>query len=104
MRKDQRIWLTIGAALVAAAIAMQCCTALTKQETTASNLPSAATLKAACAAGYLQTTPIRAGACDDFNIAQTGCISLAAQPLVPAQALLPCQMGGYVTAGGWTPL
>ena len=104
MRNRKRLYLIVGAALVAAGIAMWGCSALGKQETTASNLPSAATLKAACSAGFLQTPPIRAGACDDFNIAQTGCISLGAQPLVPAQALLPCQMGGYVTSGGWTQL
>ena len=83
---------------------MASCSALTKQETTASNIPSAATLKAACLAGSLQTPPIRAGACDDFNAVQTGCIALAAQPLVPATALLPCTAGGYVTSGGWTQL
>ena|SRR5208337_5085471 len=104
MRKDQKIWAIIGAAVVVAAIAVHSCSALSKQETTASSLPSAATLKAQCAAGAAQTPPIRAGACDDFNLVQTACISLAAQPLVPAQALLPCQMGGYVTSGGWTQL
>src|SRR5271157_2556224 len=104
MRNRKRhVSIAMGIAL-AGAIAVWGCSALTKQETTASNLPSAATLKAACSAGFLQTPPIRAGACDDFNIAQTGCISLGAQPLVPAQALLPCQMGGYVTSGGWTQL
>jgi len=77
------------------------CSALTKQETTASSIPSAETLMAACAAGKAQTPPIRAGACDDFNIAQTGCVGLAAQPIVPAQALQVCIAGGYAVSGNW---
>ena len=31
-------------------------------------------------------------------------LHMAAQPLVPATALLPCAAGGYVTAGAWTQL
>jgi len=94
----------MGAAIAAAALAAWSCSALTKQETTASNLPSAATLQGACAAGKAQTPPIRAGACDDFNAVQTGCIALGAQPLGSTATLLPCQIGGYVTSGGWTQL
>ncbi len=104
MRNRKQDVLIVTAVVFGAALAVWGCSALTKQETTASNIPSAATLKAQCAAGNAQTPPIRAGACDDFNFVQTGCITLAAQPAVPAAALLPCTAGGYVTSGGWTQL
>jgi hypothetical protein len=80
------------------------CSALTKQETTASNIPSAETLKASCAAGAAQVPPIRAGACDDYNTIATGCMALAAQPMIAPGSLLPCQAGGYPLSGGFTRL
>ena len=80
------------------------CSALTKQETTASNLPTAATLTAECAAGAAKTPPIRVGACDDYNLIATGCQALSSQPLVPAQALLSCTGHGYAVTGGFKPL
>jgi hypothetical protein len=86
------------------AVVLAGCSLLTKQETTQSNIPTAATLKGECAAGAAETPPVRVGACDDFNIAQTGCLALTAQPLVPAQALQVCLAAGYVVSGSFTPL
>lgn len=80
------------------------CSLLTKQETTQSNLPTAATLTSECVAGKAQTPPIRAGACDDFNLVQSGCLALTNQPLVPAQALIACTANGYAITGSFTPL
>ena len=90
--------------IAAAALALAGCSALHKQETTASSIPSAETLRAACAAGAAQTPPIRAGACDDFNMVQAGCIALSQQTVVPGQALQVCTAGGYVLSGNWTRL
>lgn len=86
------------------ALSLGACSLLTKQETTASNIPSAETLTAACKAGAAQTPPIRAGACDDFDTVQAGCLALVAQPMVPAQALLACTAGGYAISGSYTRL
>ncbi len=80
------------------------CSALTKQETTASNIPSAQTLTLQCAAGAKQTPPIRAGACDDFNLVQQGCITSAMNPLTASGAVIACSEGGYITSGNWTRL
>jgi hypothetical protein len=85
-------------------VSLMGCSALTKQETTQSNLPTAATLTAQCAAGAAQTPPIRAGACDDYNIEATACQSLTAQPLIPAQALAICTANGFALTGGFKPL
>lgn len=90
--------------IIAGLIALSGCSLLTKQETTASNIPSAETLTWACKQGALQTPPIRAGACDDFDTVQAGCLALTNQPLVPAQALLACTAGGYVISGSYTRL
>ena len=86
------------------ALAFMGCSALTKQETTASNLPTAASLTAMCVAGSAQTPPIRAGACDDYNVIATACQALTSQPLVPAQALAVCTANGYAITGGFKPL
>ena len=90
--------------LILGLVLLSGCSALSKQETTASNIPSAATLTAKCAAGAAQMPPIRAGACDDFNTAATGCQALSSQPMVPAQALLLCTANGYAVTGGFKPL
>ena len=80
------------------------CSALTKQETTQSNLPTAATLTAECAAGATQTPPVRAGACDDYDVVAAACQALSSQPLVPATALQVCTVNGYAISGGFKPL
>lgn len=78
--------------------------ALGTQETTASNIPSAATLKLKCSNGYAQTPPIRAGACDDYNVANTGCVALAQNPMTAGGAVAGCGALGYSLTGQWTPL
>ena len=80
------------------------CSQLTSQETTQSNLPTAATLTAECVAGAAKTPPVRVGACDDFNLVQSGCLGLTNQPLVPAQALMVCTANGYAISGSFKPL
>lgn len=80
------------------------CSTLTSQETSQSNIPSAANLKGMCAAGMAKVPSVRVGACDDFNVAQTGCLALTSQPLVPAQALAICTANGYAITGTFTPL
>lgn len=95
--------ITIGLLSLGLAL-MTGCSLLTKQETTQSNIPSAANLTSMCKAGLAQTPPIRAGACDDFDLVQSACIAAASQPLIPANALQACVAGGYVISGSWTPL
>ena len=93
-----------GAALVGAVMCVAGCSALTKQETTQSNLPTAESLIGMCKNGLAATPPVRVGACDDFDLLQSACVNLATQPLVPAQSLLACTANGYVISGNWTRL
>lgn len=97
--KTKLIGLMVGAALF-----IMGCSALQKQETTQSEIPSAATLSGECAVGKAQNPPVRVGACDDYNIVQTACLALTQQPLVPAQALAVCTAQGYVITGSFTAL
>ncbi len=93
-----------GLLMFAIAVLVCGCSALTKQETTASNIPSAATLTLQCVNGAKQTPPIRAGACDDFNLIQQGCITSAMNPMTASGAVITCSEGGYITSGNWTRL
>ena len=102
--KENRVRKFIVTGLLVASLAIAGCSALTKQETSQSNLPTAESLKAACAAGAVQVPAIRAGACDDFNLVQSACLSLTSQPVVPAQSLLACTANGYAITGSFTRL
>ena len=90
--------------LAALCLSLGACSALTTQETTASNIPTASSLTAMCAAGAAKTPPVRVGACDDFNMISTACQALTSQPLVPAQALAICTAQGYSLTGGFKAL
>lgn len=88
----------------AIALAVASCSTLTSQETSVSNIPSAANLKGMCAAGMAKVPSVRVGACDDFNLIQTACLGLTNQPLVPAQSLQVCTANGYQITGTFSPL
>ena len=93
-----------GAALVGAVMCVAGCSAITKQETTQSNLPTAESLIGMCKNGLAATPPVRVGACDDYDLIASACQNLAAQPLIPAQSLLACTANGYAISGGFTRL
>lgn len=92
----------ILALMVMLSLAAFGCAQLTKQENTQSNLPTAETLMSQCAAGKALSPPVRVGACDDWNLIQSGCLALVNQPLVPAQSLLACTANGYAISGAFT--
>lgn len=85
-------------------LAMVGCSLLTKQETTQSSIPSAATLQQECANGAKQSPPIRAGACDDYNAVSALCLAQIAQPVPQAALLQLCNAGGYPLTGTFTRL
>lgn len=70
------------------------CSQVTKQENTQSNLPTAETLISQCVAGKAQTPPVRVGACDDYNLIASGCITASGFAQGAPQA---CQANGYNT-------
>ena len=86
------------------ALALVGCSLLTKQETTQSSIPSAATLQQECANGAKQSPPIRAGACDDYNAVAALCLAQIAQPVPQAALLQLCNAGGYPLTGTFTRL
>lgn len=85
-------------------LALVGCSLLTKQETTQSSIPSAATLQQECANGAKQSPPIRAGACDDYNAVSALCLAQIAQPVPQAALLQLCNAGGYPLTGTFTRL
>ena len=95
--------LTVGF-LANVIVALAGCSLLTKQETTQSSIPSAATLQQECANGAKQSPPIRAGACDDYNAVSALCLAQIAQPVPQAALLQLCNAGGYPLTGTFTRL
>ena len=85
-------------------LALVGCSLLTKQETTQSSIPSAATLQQECANGAKQSPPIRAGACDDYNAVSALCLAQIAQPVPQAALIQLCNAGGYPLTGTFTRL